>query len=152
MKLLDRKITTKINDMISDLVATCSRVLSTEAKVNEEASYDSKDDAKNRLKLVLMHDRSQLTPCQMEQMREEMLDVISRYVEIDRDALDLCLEAETNTIALVANIPVVRAKNEEEIQNNIENVQEQLQEEVQETAGVQEDIQQEEAQEQPGHS
>ncbi len=113
MKLLDRKITDKINDMINDLVATCSRVLSTEAKVDEAVSYDSKDDAKNRLKLVLMHDRSQLSPGQMEQMREEMLDVISRYVEIDRDALDLCLEAETNTIALVANIPVLRNKQEQ---------------------------------------
>ncbi|HSA07423.1 MAG TPA: cell division topological specificity factor MinE [Candidatus Gastranaerophilales bacterium] len=110
MKLLDRKITDKINDMITDIVATCSRILSTEAKVDETASYDSKDDAKNRLKLVLMHDRSQLTPCQMEQMREELLDVISRYVEIDREALDLCLESETNTIALVANIPILRAK------------------------------------------
>ncbi len=116
MKLLDRKITDKINDMINDLVATCSRVLSTEAKVEQAPSYDSKDDAKNRLKLVLMHDRSQLSPGQMEQMREEMLDVISRYVEIDREALDLCLEAETNTIALVANIPVLRNKQDQQEQ------------------------------------
>ncbi len=106
MKLLDKKITNKINDMICDLVSTCNRILSTEAKVEETTSYDSKDDAKSRLRLVLMHDRSQLTPAQMEQMREEMVDVISRYVEIDRDALDLCLESETNTIALIANIPI----------------------------------------------
>lgn len=114
MKLLDRKITTKISDMISDIVSTCNRILSTDAKVDENASYDSKDDAKNRLKLVLMHDRSQLTPLQMEQMREEMIDVISRYVDIDRDALDLCLESETNTLALVANIPISRVRKEEE--------------------------------------
>lgn len=121
MKLLDRKITDKISDMVSDIVATCSRILSTEAKVAETNSYDSKEDAKNRLKLVLMHDRSQLTPGQMEQMKEELIDVISRYVEIDRDALDLCLEAETNTIALVANIPVLRTRNEQEkLQNQID--------------------------------
>lgn len=121
MKLLDRKITDKIGDMITDIVATCSRILSTEAKVAETNSYDSKEDAKNRLKLVLMHDRSQLTPAQMEQMKEELIDVISRYVEIDRDALDLCLEAETNTIALVANIPVLRTRNEQEsLQNQID--------------------------------
>ena len=112
MKLLDKKLTNKINDMVNDIVATCSRILSTEAKVDESASYDSKDDAKNRLKLVLMHDRSQLSPAQITQMREELVDVISRYVEIDREALDLCLEAETNTIALVANIPVLRTKQE----------------------------------------
>ena len=110
MKLLDKKITNKINDMINDIVETCSRILSTEAKVEEACSYESRDDAKNRLKLVLMHDRSQLSPAQMEQMRDELVDVISRYVEIDRDALDLCLEAESNTIALVANIPILRHK------------------------------------------
>ncbi len=114
MKLLDRKITHKISDMVNEIVATCSRILSTEAKVDEAASYDSKDNAKNRLKLVLMHDRSQLTPAQMEQMREELVEVISRYVEIDREALDLCLESETNTIALIANIPILRAKTEQE--------------------------------------
>jgi cell division topological specificity factor len=57
----------------------------------------------------------------MEQMKEELIDVISRYVEIDRDALDLCLEAETNTIALVANIPVLRTRSEQEkLQNQID--------------------------------
>ncbi len=112
MKLLDRKITGKINDMINEIVDTCSRILSTEAKVDESQSFDSKDDAKNRLKLVLMHDRSQLAPGQMEQMRDELVEVISRYVEIDREALDLCLEAETNTIALVANIPILRGTKE----------------------------------------
>lgn len=108
MKLLDKKLTDKINDMINDIVDTCSRILLTEAKVEKAESFDSKDDAKNRLKLVLMHDRSQLSPGQMEQMRDELVEVISRYVEIDREALDLCLEAETNTIALVANIPILR--------------------------------------------
>lgn len=135
MKLLDRNITNKIGDMISDIVSTCSRILSTEAKVDEAASYDSKEDAKNRLKLVLMHDRSQLTPNQVEQMKEELIDVISRYVEIDKDALDLCLEAETNTIALVANIPVLRTRKEEEqLQNQIEAVMSEGQTEGQEQA------------------
>lgn len=114
MKLLDKKLTDKINDMISDIVDTCNRILSTDTKVEKAVSFDSKDDAKNRLKLVLMHDRSQLTPEQMEQMRNEMVEVISRYVEIDREALDLCLEAETNTIALVANIPIMRGNKEKE--------------------------------------
>ena len=43
-------------------------------------------------------------------MKDELVDVIARYVEIDRDALDLNLESEDNSIALIANIPVLRAK------------------------------------------
>lgn len=70
----------------------------------------AKEDAKNRLKLVLMHDRTQLSPNLLESMRDELVQVISKYVEIDQTALDLCLEQESNTIALVANISVVRAK------------------------------------------
>ena len=63
--------------------------------------------ARNRLKLVLMHDRTQLSPAMMEKMRDELVEVISRYVEIDREALDINFESESNTIALVANIPVL---------------------------------------------
>lgn len=76
----------------------------------EEGKPTAKDDAKNRLKLVLMHDRTQLSPSLLETMRDELVQVISKYVEIDQTALDLCLEQESNTIALVANISVVRAK------------------------------------------
>jgi len=69
----------------------------------------AKDEAKNRLQLVLMHDRTQLSPTLIESMRDELVEVISKYVEIDKSALDLSLEQESNTIALVANISVVRA-------------------------------------------
>ena len=71
---------------------------------------DARSDACNRLKLVLMHDRTQLSPVMMEQLRDELVEVISKYVEIDRSALDLNLESESNTIALVANIPILRAR------------------------------------------
>lgn len=70
----------------------------------------SGSSASKRLKLVLMHDRTQLSSEMMEKMRDELVEVISRYVEIDKDALDINFETESNTIALVANIPVVRAK------------------------------------------
>lgn len=75
------------------------------------SDYTARYDAKNRLKLVLMHDRTQLSPVLLEQMRDEMVEVISRYVEIDKDALEVNLESdEGNTIALVANIPVLRSR------------------------------------------
>lgn len=70
----------------------------------------AKNDAKNRLRLVLMHDRTQLSPVVLEQMRDDMVEVISKYVEIDKNALEVNLESESNTIALVANIPVLRTR------------------------------------------
>ncbi len=75
-----------------------------------ESGASAKDDAKSRLKLVLMHDRTQLPPATLEKMRDELVGVIAKYVEIDKDALDLFLEQENNSIALVANIAVVRMK------------------------------------------
>jgi cell division topological specificity factor len=69
-----------------------------------------RSDAYNRLKLVLMHDRTQLSPGILEAMRDELVEVISKYVVIDKGALDLSLESESSTIALVANIPVIRSR------------------------------------------
>lgn len=82
-------------------------------KTFEESIHDmhtARNDAKNRLRLVLMHDRTQLSPILLEQMRDDMVEVISKYVEIDKDALEVNLESESNTIALVANIPVLRTR------------------------------------------
>jgi cell division topological specificity factor len=71
---------------------------------------DSRSSAVNRLKLVLMHDRTQISPDTLTKMRDELVEVISKYVEIDQDALELNLEGDSNTIALMANIPVLRAR------------------------------------------
>lgn len=76
---------------------------------------NSRNAARNRLKLVLMHDRTKLAPETIEQMRDELIGVISKYVEIDNDALKLDLETESNTIALVANIPVLRSRGTEDL-------------------------------------
>lgn len=74
----------------------------------------SKNDACNRLKLVLMHDRTKLSAETIEQMRKEMIDVISKYVEIDQEALNLHFESEGNTIALAANVPILKVRNSKE--------------------------------------
>lgn len=81
--------------------------------IEPESMFDThtaRHDAKNRLRLVLMHDRTQLSPILLEQMRDDMVEVISKYVEIDKEALEVNLESESNTIALVANIPVLRTR------------------------------------------
>ena len=67
--------------------------------------------AKQRLQLVLAHDRSDLNPELLEQMRREILEVVSRYVEIDLSEGDVTLETADRVTALVANLPIKRAKN-----------------------------------------
>lgn len=70
----------------------------------------SAETAKQRLQLVLAHDRSDLNPELLEQMRREILDVVSRYVEIDMEEGDVSLETEDRVTALVANLPIKRAR------------------------------------------
>ena len=84
----------------------------------EEAS--AKDVACNRLRVVLMQDRTNLTPELMERMRKELVELLSKYVEMDKEALELNLEQDGDQIALMLSIPVIRAKDEEEIQKALE--------------------------------
>jgi cell division topological specificity factor len=104
----------QFGEMINDIISRCNRLISATLNSKEEGS-NSKEDACNRLKLVLMHDRSKLPPATLEKMRDELVKVISKYVEIDKETLDLNLASEGNSIALVASIPVLRHKKQEEI-------------------------------------
>ena len=85
---------------------------------------NAKDVACNRLKLVLMQDRTNLTPAIMDRMRKELIELLSKYVELDKELLDLNFEHEDNQMALMLSIPVIRAKNEEEIQEMIDKEEE----------------------------
>lgn len=88
---------------------------------DEQASGDaSKSVATNRLKLVLMQDRTNLTPKVLEQMRGELVDLLSKYLEMDKDLLELNFEQEGDQVALMLSIPVIRAKDEDEILSAIE--------------------------------
>jgi len=66
----------------------------------------SADNAKERLKLVLIHDRTDLSPKSVESMKNEILDVISRYIEIDPDAVVIRVTQEGREQRLVADIPL----------------------------------------------
>lgn len=70
----------------------------------------SKNTAKERLRLVLVHDRLDISEGVMEQLREDLIATIGRYMDIDRDALDVSLSREDDGVALVANIPVKGVK------------------------------------------
>lgn len=68
----------------------------------------SKDDAKQRLKFLLIHDQVDLTPAQLDTMKGEIMEVIARYVEVDQDAMEFSLNREDGHIALVSSVPVKR--------------------------------------------
>jgi cell division topological specificity factor len=70
----------------------------------------SAETAKERLQLVLAHDRSDLNPELLEQMRREILEVVQKYVEIDLEGGDVSLATEDRVTALVANLPIRRTK------------------------------------------
>ena len=69
----------------------------------------SASTAKQRLQLVLAHDRSDLNPELLAQMRREILEVVARFVEIDIEEGDVSLETEDRMTALVANLPIRRS-------------------------------------------
>ena len=81
---------------------------------------NTKETAKSRLRLVLMQDRSNLEPETMAQLREELIEVISKYIVIDKESLGLNLDGDGESMALMLNIPVLRAKKPEEIQEALE--------------------------------
>lgn len=67
----------------------------------------SKSIAKERLRLVLMHDRaSTLDPQLLENLKEEIIEVMSKYIEIDKAESEVNLDKSEDTVALVANISV----------------------------------------------
>jgi cell division topological specificity factor len=66
----------------------------------------SANNAKERLQLVLIHDRTDLTPGQLESLKDELIEVISHYVEIDPSAVTIDLTQEGREQRLLADIPL----------------------------------------------
>ncbi|MBC7877798.1 MAG: cell division topological specificity factor MinE [Anaerolineales bacterium] len=66
----------------------------------------SAESAKERLQLVLVHDRTDLTPGQLEALKDELLKAISRYIDIDPEAVQIGLERDGRSQRLVADIPL----------------------------------------------
>ncbi|HLC16518.1 MAG TPA: cell division topological specificity factor MinE [Thermodesulfovibrionia bacterium] len=77
------------------------------------SSYEdknSKEVAKERLKLVLMHERAQLTPDQFARMKDEIMEVIKKYLEIDAKDMDIKVQSDSQSTAFILNAKIVKVK------------------------------------------
>lgn len=70
----------------------------------------SKDVAKERLRMVLVHDRADTSPQFMEGLKDDMIKVISNYMDIDEKTMEVHFAHTENSVALIANIPVNNMK------------------------------------------
>jgi cell division topological specificity factor len=70
----------------------------------------SANAAKERLKLVLIHDRTDLAPGMLESLKDDLIEVISRYVAIDPEAVRIDMEQDGRQQRLVADIPLMTAQ------------------------------------------
>jgi len=65
--------------------------------------------AKERLQLVLIHDRTDLTATQLESLKDELIETISRYIDIDPEAVSINIAHDGRAQRLVADIPLKNA-------------------------------------------
>jgi cell division topological specificity factor len=72
---------------------------------------NSRQNVKDRLRFVLAHDRTALPPHILEAMRREILEVVSRYVELETEAMEFSLENDQRSTILTANLPIRRLRN-----------------------------------------
>ena len=85
---------------------------------SEQKDDKSKETAKERLHLVLMQDRANVSADFLELMKQEIIDVIKKYIEVDENAIDVRLtnkqneDGTTGAPALYANIPIANIKYE----------------------------------------
>ena len=95
----------------------------------EDQALNSKDAAKERLHLVLMQDRANVSADFLELMKQEIIEVIKKYIDVDETAIDVRLTNKDNgdgtkgAPALYANIPIMNIKDEVK-QSNKNDIQE----------------------------
>ena len=87
-------------------------------KKQENVPSNSRETAKERLHLVLMQDRANVSADFLELMKQEIIEVIKKYIDVDEKAIDVRLTNKENedgtngAPALYANIPILNIKNE----------------------------------------
>lgn len=109
---------------------------------------NSKNLAKERLKLVLIHDKANVSPQFLEMVKGEIIKVIKQYMEIDEDSLDIQLTKTKSDAgdrivpALVANIPILNVKSSDAEKINIEKekAEGKIEEKVEKAKNVETDV------------
>ena len=66
----------------------------------------SANQAKERMKLVLIHDRTDLTPSAMDSLKDDLIDVISQHIDIEPDAVHIEMAQDGRQSRLIADIPL----------------------------------------------
>ena len=134
----------------------------------KESTKESSDTAKERLHLVLMQDRANVSADFLELMKQEIIEVIKKYIDVDEKAIDVRLtnksneDGTTGAPALYANIPITTIKNEarkvnanialEKVEESVKKASESTEkvkkkEKVQDVSEEEEEIEQEEKKE-----
>ena len=67
---------------------------------------NSKEVAKERLQLVLIHDRNDIAPEKLEALKVDMVKLLKKYLDIDENGINMNLERRNRSVALVADIPL----------------------------------------------
>lgn len=70
----------------------------------------SRIHAKERLRLVLVHDRANISPSLMNRLKEDLIRVISNYMVIDEEGMEVHLDQDEREVALIASIPVKKIR------------------------------------------
>ncbi len=79
-------------------------------KLLNKDNRSSSQIARDRLKIVLIHDRANITPEMMQCIKNDIIEVLSRYMEINRNGAEVCLENDADSVALLASVPISRVK------------------------------------------
>ena len=116
----------------------------------ENKSANSKEAAKERLHLVLMQDRANVSADFLELMKQEIIEVIKKYIDVDEGAIDVRLTNKENddgtngAPALYANIPILNIKNEARQAENEEKQEKQVEEKVEKDEKIDEETEKDE--------
>ena len=130
-----------MKDIFSDLY---DRVLSF---FTSQSADDTKVVAKSRLRTVLMQDRVGFSERAMQMLKDDLLNSISKYLEIEEESFDLSIDTTESATVLNLSIPVIRTKTDEEIDEALSAQEKQKIEKTQEIVGELQELVKEKAQE-----
>ncbi len=120
--------------MLNKIKEFFNKILKKENKVTEEEAENSRAAAKDRLHIVLMQDRANISADFLDLMREEIVEVIKKYIVVNEKEIDVRLthsvqeDGTPNPPSLYANIPIVNIRNDMKARTEAEKKEEEKKE------------------------